>query len=94
MARQRVGDVAVRALLPRELIVYESIEVGLARGTRRLGHLWETTVEHEPWPLITAAVDVLEQTRTAAAVPPAPLDEPVVHFSSAGELGPSRRLFS
>ncbi|WP_309141852.1 YqjF family protein [Streptomyces griseicoloratus] len=49
--------------------------------TRRLGMLWETPVEHEPWPLADAEVDVLEQTLTGAAGLPAPLGEPVVHFS-------------
>ncbi|PWI10518.1 hypothetical protein DIZ27_11035 [Streptomyces sp. NWU339] len=50
--------------------------------TRRLGMLWETPVEHEPWPLAGAAVDVLEETLTTAAdLGEAPLGEPVVHFS-------------
>lgn len=49
--------------------------------TRRLGMLWETPVEHEPWPLADAAVDVLKETLTTAAGLPAPLGEPVVHFS-------------
>ncbi|GAB2860547.1 hypothetical protein GCM10027074_29730 [Streptomyces deserti] len=44
-------------------------------------HLWETPVEHEPWPLADATVDVLEETLTTAAGLPAPLTEPVVHFS-------------
>jgi uncharacterized protein YqjF (DUF2071 family) len=63
--------------------------------TRRLGLLWETPVEHEPWPLAGAAVDVLEETLTAAAGLPAPLDGPVVHYSPGVEhvrLGPSRPL--
>lgn len=61
--------------------------------TRRLGRLWETPVEHEPWPLARATVDHLRETLTAAAGLPAPLDEPVVHFSSGVEhvrLGASR----
>jgi len=49
--------------------------------TRRLGMLWETPVEHEPWPLADAAVDVIEETLTTAAGLPAPLGEPLVHFS-------------
>ncbi len=49
--------------------------------TRRLGRVWETPVEHEPWPLAGAAVDVLEETLTGAAGLPAPLGEPVVHYS-------------
>ncbi|NUR31675.1 MAG: DUF2071 domain-containing protein, partial [Catenulispora sp.] len=61
--------------------------------TRRLGRIWETPVEHEPWPLADAAVDGLEQTLTRAAGLPAPLGEPVVHFSpgvSHVRLGASR----
>ncbi|MFG2466108.1 YqjF family protein [Streptomyces canus] len=62
--------------------------------TRRLGMLWETPVEHEPWPLATAGVDVLEETLTAAAgLREAPLGEPLVHFSEGVRcvrLGPSR----
>ncbi|MFI6850978.1 YqjF family protein [Streptomyces sp. NPDC050416] len=49
--------------------------------TRRLGMLWETPVEHEPWPLADAAVDVIEETLTAAAGLPAPTAQPLVHFS-------------
>jgi uncharacterized protein YqjF (DUF2071 family) len=61
--------------------------------TRRFGMLWETPVEHEPWPLADAAVDVLEETLTTAAGLPAPLGEPLVHFSEGVRhvrLGPSR----
>ncbi|MFJ9010151.1 DUF2071 domain-containing protein [Streptomyces canus] len=39
--------------------------------TRRPGRLRKTPMEHEPWPLTCAAVDVLQETPTA------PLDEPV-----------------
>ncbi|MEU2421930.1 DUF2071 domain-containing protein [Streptomyces sp. NPDC007851] len=49
--------------------------------TRRLGMLWETPVEHEPWPLAEAGIEVLQETLTAAAGLPAPSREPVVHFS-------------
>ncbi|MFE2263604.1 YqjF family protein [Streptomyces griseosporeus] len=49
--------------------------------TRRLGLLWETPVEHEPWPLAGAGIEVLEETLTASAGLPAPSGEPVVHFS-------------
>ncbi|MBT2421864.1 DUF2071 domain-containing protein [Streptomyces sp. ISL-22] len=49
--------------------------------TRQLGMLWETPVEHEPWPLSRAAVDVLDETLTTAAGLPAPTAEPLVHFS-------------
>ncbi|MDH6566260.1 uncharacterized protein YqjF (DUF2071 family) [Streptomyces sp. SAI-117] len=63
--------------------------------TRRLGVLFETPVEHEPWPLAGAAVDVLEETLTAAVGLPVPLDKPVVHYSPGVRhvrLGPSRPL--
>jgi uncharacterized protein YqjF (DUF2071 family) len=49
--------------------------------TRRLGMLWETPVEHEPWPLAKAEVDVLDETLTTAAGLPAPTAQPLVHFS-------------
>ncbi|AWT46686.1 hypothetical protein DMT42_33300 [Streptomyces actuosus] len=49
--------------------------------TRRLGLLWETPVEHEPWPLADAGIEVLEETLTTSAGLPAPSGEPVVHFS-------------
>jgi uncharacterized protein len=49
--------------------------------TRRLGRLWQTPVEHEPWPMARATVDVLDETLTAAAGLPAPQGRPVVHFS-------------
>jgi uncharacterized protein YqjF (DUF2071 family) len=50
--------------------------------TRRLGMLWVTPVEHEPWPLAHATVDGLEETlTTAAGLGEPPLGEPVVHFS-------------
>ncbi|WP_030665025.1 YqjF family protein [Streptomyces cellulosae] len=61
--------------------------------TRRLGLLWETPVEHEPWPLADAAVEVLEETLTGVAGLPSPAGEPVVHFSEGVRhvrLGASR----
>ncbi|WP_229923412.1 YqjF family protein [Streptomyces candidus] len=65
--------------------------------TRRLGILWETPVEHEPWPLADADICVLEETLTAAAgLREAPLGEPLVHFSEGVRyvrLGPSRPCF-
>ncbi|MEU9391020.1 DUF2071 domain-containing protein [Streptomyces sp. NPDC048324] len=63
--------------------------------TRRFGTLWETPVEHEPWPLAEARVDVLEETLTAAAGLPSPAAEPVVHYSQGVRhvrLGASRPL--
>ncbi len=61
--------------------------------TRRLGVLWETPVEHEPWPLTDATVDVMEETLTTAAGLPSPVGEPLVHFSKGVRhvrLGASR----
>ncbi|MEU0582943.1 DUF2071 domain-containing protein [Streptomyces sp. NPDC006132] len=61
--------------------------------TRSLGLLWETPVEHEPWPLARAAAGVVEETLTTAAGLPAPEGEPVVHFSPGVtdvRLGPTR----
>ncbi|CAL9330732.1 YqjF family protein [Streptomyces sp. enrichment culture] len=61
--------------------------------TRRLGMLWETPVEHEPWPLAGATLEELEETLTVSAGLPAPLGEPVVHFSEGVRdvrLGASR----
>ncbi|MGW4298578.1 YqjF family protein [Streptomyces sp. NPDC004646] len=49
--------------------------------TRRAGLLWASPVEHEPWPLNSASVEALEENLTAAAGLPAPLGEPVVHYS-------------
>ncbi|MEV7688898.1 DUF2071 domain-containing protein [Streptomyces bungoensis] len=49
--------------------------------TRRWGMVWETPVEHEPWPLREVAVDVLEQSLTRAVGLPPPGSEPVAHFS-------------
>ncbi|MBT2418691.1 DUF2071 domain-containing protein [Streptomyces sp. ISL-22] len=61
--------------------------------TRRFGMLWETPVEHEPWPLTDATVEVLDETLTTAAGLPAPAAEPLVHFSNGVRhvrLGASR----
>ncbi|MFE2571780.1 YqjF family protein [Streptomyces mirabilis] len=61
--------------------------------TRRLGMLWETPVEHEPWPLVDASVEVLEETLTTAAGLPTPFGEPLVHYSEGVRhvrLGASR----
>lgn len=49
--------------------------------TRRLGLLWVTPVEHEPWPLTDAAIDVLDETLTTEVGLPAPAEEPLVHYS-------------
>jgi uncharacterized protein YqjF (DUF2071 family) len=49
--------------------------------TRRLGAVWETPVEHAPWPLREARLEAMEQTLTRAAGLPPPTTEPVMHFS-------------
>ncbi|MEU3513108.1 DUF2071 domain-containing protein [Streptomyces longwoodensis] len=61
--------------------------------TRRLGLLWETPVEHEPWPLAEASVEVLEQNLTRAAGLLAPASASLVHYSQGVRhvrSGPSR----
>ncbi|MEU6577258.1 DUF2071 domain-containing protein [Streptomyces sp. NPDC046805] len=63
--------------------------------THSMGVLWETPVEHEPWPLAAAAVETMEETLTAAAGLSTPPGEPVVHFSEGVRdvrLGISRPL--
>ncbi|MFI9808538.1 YqjF family protein [Streptomyces sp. NPDC052301] len=49
--------------------------------TRRFGALWETTVEHEPWPLREAGIEALSETLTRAVGLPPPVREPLAHFS-------------
>ncbi|MET9517907.1 DUF2071 domain-containing protein [Streptomyces sp. NPDC002994] len=49
--------------------------------TRRAGLIWDTPVEHQPWPLHTATVENLAQSLTTAVGLPAPTGEPLVHFS-------------
>jgi uncharacterized protein len=50
--------------------------------TRRLGILFETPVEHEPWPLSTGVVEQLTETLVGLTGLPAPNGDPLVHFSS------------
>ncbi|MEU2376126.1 YqjF family protein [Streptomyces misionensis] len=49
--------------------------------TRGFGVLWETPVEHEPWPLRAAHIEGLDETLTRAAGLPPPAEEPLAHFS-------------
>ncbi|MFF8950701.1 YqjF family protein [Streptomyces sp. NPDC014940] len=49
--------------------------------THSAGVLWETPVEHEPWPLRAARLDDLAESMTRAAGLSAPAEEPLVHFS-------------
>jgi uncharacterized protein YqjF (DUF2071 family) len=50
--------------------------------TRRLGILFETPVEHEPWPLAVGVVEALSQTVLNSTGLPAPHDDPLVHYST------------
>jgi uncharacterized protein len=50
-------------------------------GIGRVATIIEVAVEHEPWPLRTAAVPNLRETLITAAGLPAPLDAPIVHWS-------------
>ncbi|WP_078879281.1 DUF2071 domain-containing protein [Streptomyces sp. NRRL B-24720] len=56
--------------------------------TRSVGVLWETPVEHEPWPLARGTILDLHETLATSAGLSAPVGEPVVHFSSG--VGPVR----
>jgi hypothetical protein len=49
--------------------------------TRRLGVLFETPVEHEPWPLSSGVIEQESETLVSSAGLPAPAGDPVVHFS-------------
>ncbi|MEV6837779.1 DUF2071 domain-containing protein [Streptomyces sp. NPDC051133] len=49
--------------------------------TRRFGALWETPVEHEPWPLREAGIEAVSENLTGAVGLPPPVREPLVHFS-------------
>jgi uncharacterized protein YqjF (DUF2071 family) len=49
--------------------------------TRRFGILFETPVEHEPWPLSSAIIEQFSETLVSSAGLPTPDREPVVHFS-------------
>jgi uncharacterized protein len=49
--------------------------------TRHLGQLLVTPVEHEPWPLQEARLDVLEEDLTDTSGLPRPTESPVVHYS-------------
>ncbi|MFF4345317.1 DUF2071 domain-containing protein [Kitasatospora sp. NPDC001540] len=50
--------------------------------TRHAGLLWETSVDHEPWPLRAATCEEAVQDLTTAAGLPAPAGPPLAHFSN------------
>ncbi|WP_078879345.1 DUF2071 domain-containing protein [Streptomyces sp. NRRL B-24720] len=56
--------------------------------TRSVGVLWETPVEHEPWPLARGTILDLHESLATGAGLSYPVGEPVVHFSSG--VGPVR----
>jgi uncharacterized protein len=63
--------------------------------TRRVGILFETPVEHEPWPLSHGIVEQLTETLLGSTGLPAPNDNPLIHFSTGVHnvhLGASRPL--
>jgi uncharacterized protein YqjF (DUF2071 family) len=50
--------------------------------TRHLGILFETPVQHEPWPLSTGVIEQLTETVVCSTSLPPPSGDPLVHFSS------------
>lgn len=50
--------------------------------TRHIGRLLEIPVRHEPWPLQTATVTVINESLTAAAGLPAPAAAALAHHSA------------
>jgi hypothetical protein len=86
---------------PGERIQPSDRDIWLAsrwRGyTRRFGILFETPVEHEPWPLTNAAIEQSSESLLSSAGLPTPAGEPVVHFSPGVRdvrLGASRPLLT
>jgi uncharacterized protein YqjF (DUF2071 family) len=53
---------------------------------RYLGRVWYSRAEHPPWPLRRATVQRLDDTLLSAAGLPAPVGEPVVHFSDGVDV--------
>jgi uncharacterized protein YqjF (DUF2071 family) len=63
--------------------------------TRRWGILFETPVEHEPWPLSTGVIEQFTETLLRSTGVPAPSGDPLVHFSTGVRnvhVGASRPL--
>jgi uncharacterized protein len=64
--------------------------------TRRFGILFETPVEHEPWPLAAGVVEEFTETLVTSSGLPAPDGAPLVHFSTGVRdvhVGAPRPLF-
>jgi uncharacterized protein YqjF (DUF2071 family) len=53
---------------------------------RKIGRLWYWRAEHPPWPLRRATLRRLDDELIAAAGLPAPLGDPVVHFSDGVDV--------
>jgi uncharacterized protein YqjF (DUF2071 family) len=49
--------------------------------TRRFGILFETPVEHEPWPLSRGVIEHSTESLLTSSGLPIPVGEPMVHFS-------------
>ncbi|MET9802479.1 DUF2071 domain-containing protein [Streptomyces sp. NPDC006368] len=56
--------------------------------TRQAGSIWETPVEHEPWPLAHGTILDVRETLTTHAGLTAPVGDPVMHYSPG--VGPVR----
>ncbi|MFD0278953.1 YqjF family protein [Kitasatospora sp. NPDC127111] len=86
LGRRTGGRAAYRiALRPGPALVAADLELWLTSRwrayTRHFGLLWETPVEHEPWPLRSTTDVTVVQNMTAAAGLPDPASPPLVHFS-------------
>lgn len=84
--RRADGRAAYRiALRPGPVLAPSDLETWLTARwrayTRHLGLLWETPVEHEPWPLRSTTDVTVVQDVTAAAGLSGPANPPLVHFS-------------
>ncbi|MGW6915614.1 YqjF family protein [Kitasatospora sp. NPDC054939] len=73
------------SLRPGPRLVPDGLEVWLTSRwrayTHHLGVLWDTPVDHEPWPLRGTTDHAITQDMTGAAGLPDPADAPLVHFS-------------
>jgi hypothetical protein len=83
-SRRRTGSTYRLTVRPGDPIAPAHRDVWLTSRwrafTKRLGVIWETPVEHMPFPLRSARVEALEETLTRAVGLPPPGTEPLVHF--------------